>query len=437
MRSKLMAWTWFFLAIVVTGCQHSSGARSAAAPSLPPPPASGPVLVRGICDVDPASCGGTARNFASSDVQLAGGLVTESYGAQSLRHASSLLSFGAGSSTPQAPRLPSGPNGHGPHEMIEVEARFAIQSDDLARSATRFRELARKGGGTITLDTESLAASASEATFEVRVPMAEYDSILVALESVGSVRAREVKATDVAKQFHDEELLLSNQEAAMKRYEELLKDAKNVTEVMAVEAQLDRLRAQIDRLEGDLAWMEDKVARATIRVRIYATDEAALPVEPVAAVYPGVRFVTLLDLRSDSQRYGYAGAGLSLAFRDAFGIHFGRALVLELDVAHAAFTTPSAPSSDYAFLALVGSDFYSDRLGGGRRRFMNLYLGWRLGYAESEGRGDLAVGGVIGLDLVKTKTASIDLNVRAVGLVGNDVGPHAAIAPGLGANVAF
>jgi Domain of unknown function (DUF4349) len=440
MQSEIATCIGVVLLLLTSGCHRAYSARGPVAPALPTPPDSRPALVGGICDLDRALCSAGAfhddpLSAGGFEVTAAHNVNAEVYAAQT-SGGGSLLSFGGGSPAPRAPDLPSA-GSHGPREMIEVEARFAIKSDNLARSASRFRDIARESGGSITLDTESLSSNASEATFEVRVPMAQYDSIVAALESVGSVRAREVKATDIAKQYRDEELLLANQEAAMKRYEELLRDAKNVTEVMAVEGQLDRLRAQIDRLKGDMAWMQDKVARATIRVRILASDAAAEAIsEPSVALYPGLRFVTIVDLRGDSQRFGYVGGGLSLAFKDVFGIHFGRAFVLEVDLAHAAFgEEPSG--SHYAFLALAGSDFYSDLLGGGRRRLLNPFLGWRAGYGESEARGDLALGGILGLDLVKTKTVFVDLHVRALGLVGNGLGPHAVVAPGLGANVAF
>jgi hypothetical protein len=156
------------------------------------------------------------------------------------------------------------------------------------------------------------------------------------------------------------------------------------------------------------------------------------PLATSSAFYPGVRFVTLFDLRGESERNGYAGAGLSLEFHDTVG----RALVLELDLARTAFTD-RPPESNYAYLALTGIDLYSDLLGGGRRTFLNPYLGVRAGYAQTAARGDLALGGVIALELVKTRSILLGLQLRALALVGNESGPHVGLGPTLGANVAF
>ena len=427
------------LLLLTAACSATSNTAHPRAPQLPAPPDSH-VVAKGICDLDPALCANHPRESAATvgDYAYASGQVTAMEASARITRSPGLFSFGAGTPAPQAsPQLPSAAAPQAPHDMIEVEARFSIQSDDIAASTERFRSIARAAGGTITLDSASQGGTASEATFEVRVPMAQYDSIVSALDSVGKVRAREVKATDVTKSFHDTELLLANQEAALKRYGEILKDAKTVTEVLEVEHQLERLRAQIDRLKGDLAWTQDKVLRATLRVRIFPSEAAPEAVfAPEATLYPGARGIILYDLRGPGQTYGYAGGGLSFAWKDVFGIKFSRAFVVDVDIAHAAFTNgPSA--SSYALLALAGSELYSGLLGGGRRTVLNPYLGWRMGFAETEARGDFAVGAVVGLDLLKTKSVILDLHLRALGLFGNDLGAHALIAPGLGMSVSF
>ena len=107
---------------------------------------------------------------------------------------------------------------------------------------------------------------------------------------------------------------------------------------------------------------------------------------------------------------------------------FARAITLDVDIAHAAMTDRPT-GSDYAYLFLAGIDLYSELLGGGRRKFFNPYLGFRAGYAIDEWLDDFAFGGVIGVDLIKTKAALLDLNARVLGLVGNSQGPHIALGP--------
>lgn len=80
---------------------------------------------------------------------------------------------------------------------------------------------------------------------------------------------------------------------------------------------------------------------------------------------------------------------------------------------------------------------YSRSQKSGRRRWLNPYLGARVGFAQTQNRGDFAAAGVFGLELFKTAVLMIDLQVRAMALVGNPDGPHAAVQPSLGFDLGF
>ncbi len=316
-------------------------------------------------------------------------------------------------------------------EMIDIQARFAVQCDVVADAAAKFRALVQASGGRTTTD-EANAGKETEVTFEVRIPAERFEAFVSGVDGLGAVQAREIKKRDVGKEFHDSELLLHEREVALGRYEELLKQTKTVPETIEVERQLERLRADIDRIKGDLVWLKDRVASATVVVRFFPspTSEDAV-FAPTATLYPAVRASMLFDLRSETQRYGYLGGGVSIQFKP-----FGRALTFDFDLARTAMTDRPT-GSDYAYLFLTGFDLYSDLLGGGRRKFLNPYLGFRVGFGITNGLGDFAFGGVVGVDLIKTKAVLLDVHAKVLGLVGNDQGPHIMLGPELGFGFAF
>lgn len=437
--------------LLATGCAKSEYSPPATTPTLPPAAETramastepAPTAGDGICEVDPTACP------RAGDVVVDGvrNVRAEVYAAQSTRRtavtfASDLLQGGGGgggatptTATPNAALPAPAEAAATPREMLEIEARFAIECESVAAAAAKLRDTVHAHGGAVTVDQSETHQRSAEATLELRVPIREYDKLVVDLSGLGTIRTREVKAKDVAKDYHDAQLLLSNLEAAMQRYEQLLAKASAVPEVLAIERELERLRARIDRVKGDLTWMKDRVARATIRVRLFPVPTAEdVPLETRSAFYPSVRGAMLFDLRGESDRYGYAGAGLGVAWHGESGKP--RALVAELDVARSAFSG-RPPGSRYAYLGLTGIDLYSDMLGGGRRRFLNPYLGLRAGYVQSEGSGDFALGGLVGLDVWKGKNALLELGVRALALIGNDRGAHLMLGPHLAFDFAF
>src|SRR5262249_27503723 len=152
--------------------------------------------------------------------------------------------------------------------------------------------------------------------FEVRVPATGFENFAGGLTGIGDVQARDVRRKDVSKEFHDSELLLHERDAALHRYEELLKEAKTVEDTLKIEQQLERLRTESDRIKGDLVWLKDRVADATVRVRIFpsATSEDSV-FAPTATLYPTLRTSMMFDLRSETQRAGYFGGGFSVQFK--------------------------------------------------------------------------------------------------------------------------
>jgi len=159
-----------------------------------------------------------------------------------------------------------------------------------------------------------------------------------------------------------------------------------------------------------------------------AANSAAL--DPVARFYPGVRAVLLIDVPprsfSDSAT-SYAGGGLSF--------QWGRVFDIDLDFLH---DLSSAPSKAIDFYALtVGTAFYSDYFGGGQRRTLNPYIGFRTGYAHAPGQSLFPLGGTVGVDLYKSERVLLGVEARAYALIGREHGPDFALEPALGLNFAY
>ncbi len=176
--------------------------------------------------------------------------------------------------------------------------------------------------------------------------------------------------------------------------------------------------------------MKDRAARATIHVSLFTTspDELNPTYNPKAKLHPGIRVGWLGDFfRGEGGDTGFYGFGLSL--------HFDRNWTIDVE-GYRRITTPGSGLD--AFLLTAGGDLYSDFLGGGKRRFLNPYFGFRMGYARTLGLNDFAAGVTLGLEIYKSKMVMLDLTGRALALVGNkDVGAHMAASSALTFHVAF
>ncbi|HQU60315.1 MAG TPA: DUF4349 domain-containing protein [Saprospiraceae bacterium] len=112
----------------------------------------------------------------------------------------------------------------------------------------------------------------------LKVKPERFDSMLNSLEQLATyVDFRSVNAEDVTRQYIDLETRLSSKRAVVERYRELLKQAKNVEEVLAVEENLRKVVEEIESIEGQLQYLSRQVDYSTINLTFYEkTDQPLL-----------------------------------------------------------------------------------------------------------------------------------------------------------------
>jgi hypothetical protein len=317
---------------------------------------------------------------------------------------------------------------------IEREAQLAIETRDVPGAATGIVALVEAQHGFVTKDERSNSGQWN-ADLIVRVPAAGLDAFLDALARIGVVKSRRITAIDATLEHRDVEILLSNLEAALTRYRDLLQRATDPAQVLAIERELERVRTEVDRVKGRLELLRDRVAFATVAVALREPAPLAPPEEPTAyqaGIATGVRGISFVDVR-ESGTNGYLGAGLSLRFPRSAG-DSGRGWAFDVDVMRASFGGNPARSA-WAYDALIGLDLFSESLESGRRRWLNPYLGARMGVAQTQDKVDFAAAAVLGLEIVKTRLLLVAVEARLVALVGNPDGPHGGVQPLLGVDL--
>lgn len=311
-------------------------------------------------------------------------------------------------------------------EMLDIEARVELHVQNARRAAKALHALAERAGGVVTAERIDGGSEHHAASMTLRVPSGAAQGLLGDLEKLGSVQQQSLTARDIGKEYFDAHLRLSSLETTLRRYEELLEKAGKVEELLRIEQELSRLRGEIEQVKGDLRWLSDRAARATLHVTLRERPlELAAAEEPEAKFFPGVRAPLLFDFGTRGVP-SYGGGGVSMRFM--------RALSFDLDVLKRFDSEARGPD---AFLASAGGEIYSNLLGGGRRGFLNPYLGWRAGYARFDHHDQALLGATLGVELYKNRWLELDLEARHLLTFGGERGAHYALLPALALGVAF
>jgi Domain of unknown function (DUF4349) len=179
--------------------------------------------------------------------------------------------------------------------LIIRTGNLVVRSGNPEEVGARAVRLVGASGGYVILREDN--------TYVFRVPAEKFDAVFEQLAALGAVAHRRVDAQDVTEEVQDLELRLRNARALRDRYEELLKRAEKVEDVLAIQKELAGVTETIERLEGQIkARMTDvKMSRITLRLE----PAAAGPVTALRSPFPWVRALGIENLpqyRSDRAR---------------------------------------------------------------------------------------------------------------------------------------
>jgi hypothetical protein len=331
--------------------------------------------------------------------------------------------------TPPAP-IPVTPAPQQRAEQFDIEAKVQLDVAEIELARARLAALTEAFGGQVMNEAvEDDGAYRRGAALSLRIPSPVVRKFVARLREIGKLRSTAIEAREVSRMLNDAEVLKRNLEQALSRYEQLLAKAANVAEATALEEALMRVRTELDRVRSDLEWSRDRVARSTVYVTLsLASSEPASA--PVAKFYPGLRATVLLDVPPRSfadHATAFAGGGLSLQWTRRF----------DIDVDFLKDLSRSRSGAVDFYVMTLGTAFYSDYLGAGKRKLLNPYFGFRTGYAHAPGRSLFPLGGTLGIELYKSERLRLGFDARVYAMLGRKQGPDFVVQPALGLNIAY
>lgn len=309
---------------------------------------------------------------------------------------------------PPAPPASQVAAGTPPKEMLVIEGWLQIMVDDVRAAAASVRKQVEEAGGRVIVEDVSGSKDAVYGNLQVRIPPDRTAQFLEFIDKLGEVQARRIQATDVSREYFDREIQLQNLRLAMNRLQALLdRPGLDMAQILQIEQEITRRRGEIERLEGEQRFLRDRVSFATVNISL--TRRRGAVFAPEAKFHPGPRAAGLYLLDSDFSEQTRVGAGATL--------HFARHFTLDLDI----FADPTDGDGDAtttAFVSTLGGAAYSDFLGHGERRFLNPFMGLRVGYGYLDSESYFVAGAEVGLELFKTRWLLVETAVRALALVG-------------------
>ena len=176
-----------------------------------------------------------------------------------------------GSPGPMGGQLPAG------QRQVISTASLSLRVEDVPAAIDLVREIAQGTGGFVQQMSSFGEGDERQATIILRVPQGLFSAALQGIEALGKPLDQDLGREDVSEQLIDLKARLGSSQREEKSLLALLDRANQVSEILAVERELNRVRSDIERLEGRLNFLERQVALATITVSLVPRGVSVAP----------------------------------------------------------------------------------------------------------------------------------------------------------------
>ena len=154
-------------------------------------------------------------------------------------------------------------------KKIIKDGRLGLQVDNLQTAKQKIDSLVKSAGGYYA--NENLKNSDNQSGYEliIRIPVVNFESFVGSAEK-GSAKIlyKEIQARDVTEEFVDLSTRLNSKRNSLARYNEIMKKAKTVKDILEIEESIRVLQEEIESTEGRLRYLNDCVNYSTLNMTI-------------------------------------------------------------------------------------------------------------------------------------------------------------------------
>jgi heme/copper-type cytochrome/quinol oxidase subunit 4 len=152
--------------------------------------------------------------------------------------------------------------------MVISTADLDMEVSDIQKTNDKITDIVAKMGGFITESGINRYDGRETASLTARVPAENYRSALDQIGKLGKVTSKTEKGEDVTEEYVDIQSRLRNLKREEEQFLKVLSRANKVTDILAVESELGRVRGEIEQATGRIQFLQNQIALSTINVEL-------------------------------------------------------------------------------------------------------------------------------------------------------------------------
>lgn len=149
--------------------------------------------------------------------------------------------------------------------MIAWRARMTIETDDLSNTVAQVTHMVDELKGIVESRSD---VKSKTVRLTLQIPVGAFHSAMDQVGTFGEVTSRQVDREDVTEQHVDLDARIKNRNRLRDRLRELLDQAAEVKDILAIETELNRVQGDIDSMQARIKSLEGRVNYAQIHLTL-------------------------------------------------------------------------------------------------------------------------------------------------------------------------
>ena len=133
----------------------------------------------------------------------------------------------------------------------------------------RLTNLLKQYNAYIASENENKGYDRINYNMSVKVPPQHFDALIADVTKDRKLENRWVSTDDVTDRYYDLQSRIANKKKLEERYQEILKKAVTVKDILEVERNLNQVRGEIESLQGQFKLLSHKIAYSTLDLSFY------------------------------------------------------------------------------------------------------------------------------------------------------------------------
>jgi hypothetical protein len=167
-------------------------------------------------------------------------------------------------------QVPPAPQSSTADRKMIKKGQLVIAVEDISKTKKELEKICKEYNAYISSETQNNLPERLQYEQEIRVPSASFDALVQKVEAQGRlVESKSIQTTDVTEEFIDKEARIKTKKELENRYYQILKQANKVSDMLAIEEQLNQVRYDIESMEGRIHYLRNQVAFGTLILSFY------------------------------------------------------------------------------------------------------------------------------------------------------------------------